>query len=161
MTVSILGLGFAYVFLLFLVLLAIFRSEIGPAPKLALAALCLGFYLWHYGALQGYPGWPASDDLPARFELVSSFTVEPDLKSGREGGLYLWLRDLDSENAIPRAYRLPYQKALHRKVDDTLRKQQSGERFVGSPVGGGADRRVRIVFEAVQRETGSHKSAQP
>ena len=161
MTISILGLGFAHVFLLCLVLLMIFRSEIAPGSKLALTALCLGFYLWHYDALQRFPGWPANDDLPARFELISSFVVEPDLNNNREGRLYLWLRDLEAEHAIPRAYRLPYRKALHRKVDDTLRKQQAGERFVGSPVSGGADRQIRIEFEAVQRDTRSHKSAQP
>lgn len=159
MTLSILLLALAYVFLLFLLLLAIFRSELGPGLKLVLAALCLGFYLWHYHALQGFPGWPASDDLPARFELVSSFAVEPDLKNDREGGLYQWLRDLDVENALPRAYQLPYRKALHRKIDDTLRKQEAGERFVGSPVTGGADRRTRIEFEAAERDTRSHKSS--
>ena len=68
--------------------------------------------------------------------------------------------DLDSETAVPRAYRLPYQKVLHRKVDDTMRKQQQGERFVGSPVSGGGQRQTRIEFEAVQRDTQSHKSVQ-
>ena len=161
MTISIVGLALAYVFLLFLVLLAIFRSEMGPGLKLLLTALCLGFYLWHYSALQRYPGWPATEELPARFELISSYSVEPDLKKDRAGGLYLWLRDLDADNSDPRAYRLPYQKALHRKIDDTLRRQQAGERFVGSPVTGGDDRRTRIEFEAVRRDTRSHKSSQP
>ena len=42
MSISIVALALAYVFLLFLVLLAIFRSEIGSGLKLMLAALCLG-----------------------------------------------------------------------------------------------------------------------
>ncbi|TNF88864.1 MAG: hypothetical protein EP300_06825 [Gammaproteobacteria bacterium] len=160
MSISIVALALAYVFLLFLVLLAIFRSEVGSGLKLVLAALCLGFYLWHYSALQQYLGWPAAQALPARFALVSSFIIEPDLKQDEAGGIYLWVRDLDSETAVPRAYRLPYQKALHRKVDDTMRKQQQGERFVGSPVSGGGQRQTRIEFEAVQRDTQSHKSVQ-
>ena len=158
MTISILALALAYVFLLALVLLAILRSEIGAVSKMLLAALCLGFYLLHYGALQRYPGWPAAEELPARFELISSYAVEPDLKNDESGGLYLWIRDLDDDNALPRAYRLAYRKRLHREIDDTLRKQQAGERYVGTPVGGGNQRETRIEFEAVRRDTQSHKS---
>lgn len=158
MTISIIALALAYVFLLALILLAVFRSEIGALPKLSLAALCLGFYLLHYSALQSYPGWPAAQELPARFELISSYAVEPDLKSDESGGLYLWIRDLDADGALPRAYRLPYRKRLHRKIDDTLRKQQAGDRYVGTPVSGGNKRETRIEFEAVRRDTQSHKS---
>lgn len=160
MTVSILSLATAYVFLLFLVLLAILKSEIGAGLKLVLIVLSLGFYLWHYNALQQYPGWPADDGLPARFELISSYTVEPDLGNNEDGAVYIWIRDVDANRSIPRSYRLPYLKALHRKVDDTLRKQREGERFVGSPVAGGAGARSSIEFEAMQRDTGSHKSSQ-
>lgn len=159
MTISILSLATAYVFLLFLVLLAILKSEIGAGLKLVLVTLALGFYLWHYSALQQYPGWPADDGLPARFELISSYTVEPDLKNNEHGAIYVWIRDLDANSPIPRSYRLPYQKTLHRKVDDTLRKQREGERFVGSPVSGGTGARSSIEFEAVRRDTESHKSS--
>jgi hypothetical protein len=159
MTVSILSLATAYVFLLCLVLLAILKSETGAAAKLALIVLALGFYLWHYNALQQYPGWPADDGLPARFELISSYSVEPDLKNNEDGAIYIWIRDLDASRSVPRSYRLPYQKALHRKVDDTLRKQREGERFVGSPVAGGAAARTSIEFEALRRDTGAHKSS--
>ena len=158
MTTAVFALALGYVFLLFLVLLALFRSEIGPGFKLALAALCLGFYLWHYDALQRYLGWPGGGPLPARFELVASFTVEPDLKQDEDGGIYLWLRDLDGDSTVPRAYRLPYFKQLHRKVGDTMRRQRLGERFVGSPAKGGERRQTRIEFEAVERDTRSHKS---
>ena len=160
MSIPMLALALAYVFLLFLLLLAVFRSEIGYGLKLVLSVLCLGFYLWHYNALQDYLGWPTAGALPARFALVSSFTVEPDLKRDEAGSIYLWVRDLDSETAVPRAYQLPYHKDLHRKVDDAMRKQQQGERFVGTPVSGGGQRQTRIEFDAVQRDTQSHKSAQ-
>jgi len=160
LTTSILSLALAYVFLLFLVLLAILKSEVGAGLKLLLAALCLGFYLWHYNLLQAYLGWPADDGLPEHFELVSVFTVEPDLKTDDPGGIYLWIRDLDNDQLVPRSFRLPYQKQLHRQVDDTMNKQRQGERFVGSPVAGGAGNRTRIEFESVQRDSQSHKSLQ-
>lgn len=159
MSPSIFAIALAYVFLLFVVLLAILKSQLGAAPKLALAALCAGFYLWHYDALQNYLGWPAANALPQKFEMVSSLIVEPDLKRDEPGGIYLWVRDLDSERLVPRAYRLPYQKQLHRKVDDTMRKQRDGQRHVGTPVAGGAGRHTSIEFEAVQRARRRHKSS--
>lgn len=159
MTTSILALALAYVFLLFLLVLAILKSEAGPGLKLMLAAFSLGFYLWHYHALQGYLGWPAADGMPERFELISSFTVEPDLKNDEPGGIYIWIRDLDRNQSIPRSFHLPYRKELHRKVDDTLQKQRQGERFVGSPVGGGTGQRTQIEFASVQRDNRAHKSS--
>jgi len=160
LTTSILSLALAYVFLLFLVLLAVLKSEVGTGLKLLLAAMCLGFYLWHYNLLQAYLGWPADDGLPGHFELVSTFTVEPDLKTDDPGGIYLWIRDLDNNQLVPRSFRLPYYKQLHQQVDSTMNKQRQGERFVGSPVAGGAGNRIRIEFEAVQRDSQSHKSLQ-
>ena len=116
MTPSILAIALAYVFLLFVALLAILKSDFGAGPKLMLAALCAGFYLWHYQALQDYLGWPAGNALPQKFEMLGSLIVEPDLKRDEPGGIYLWVRDLERERLIPRAYRLPYRKELHRKV---------------------------------------------
>lgn len=158
MTPSVLVLGLAYVFLLSLVLLAIFKSEIGAGLKLVLASLCLGFYLWHYNALQGYLGWPAANGLPDNFELISSIVIEPNLKNDEAGGVYLWLRDLDTDQLVPRSFQLPYNKLLHQRVDDTTRRQQQGERFVGRPRAGGSGEKPQIEFESVQRDTGSLKS---
>ena len=159
MTASLLALAMAYVFLLFLVLLAIFRSEIGPGLKLMLASLCLGFYLWHYNSLHDYLGWPAANGIPENFELISSFVVEPNLKSDDAGAVYLWIRDLDGEQPVPRSFRLPYQKLLHQQVDDTMRRQQQGERFVGKPRAGGSANTTEIEFESIQRDIKSLKSS--
>ncbi len=158
MTPSILAIALAYAFLLFALLLALLRSEIGAGIKLAVAALCCGFYLWHYDALQNYLGWPADNELPRQFELIQSFSVEPDIKRDQPGGIYLWLMDLNSEQPVPRAYRLPYRKDLHRKIDDTLQKQRQGQRHVGTPVAGGAGKNTDIQFEAVERDTRAHKA---
>jgi len=161
MTASILALALAYVFLLFLLLLALLKSELTPGLKLVLAALCLGFYLWHYDALQDYLGWPAAEGIPAHFELISSVTVEPDLKNDEPGGIYIWVRDLEGKRLIPRSFRLPYRRETHRQVEDTLQQQRQGERFVGSPVAGGAGERIRLEFDVVERDTSSHKSSLP
>jgi len=157
-TPSVLVLGLAYVFLLSLVLLAIFKSEIGAGLKLVLASLCFGFYLWHYSALQGYLGWPAANGIPDNFELISSIVIEPNLENDEAGGIYLWLRDLDTDQLVPRSFRLPYNKLLHQRVDDTMRRQQQGERFVGRPRAGGSGEKPQIEFDSVQRDIKSLKS---
>ncbi len=156
---SILAIALAYAFLLFLLLLAVFKSELGAASKFTLVALCAGFYLWHYQALQDYLGWPAGNALPRKFEMVSSLIVEPDLKGDDPGAIYIWVRDLDSEGGVPRAYRLPYQKQLHGKVAETERKQRNGQRHVGTPVAGGAGANPDIEFEAMRRDGKQHKLA--
>ncbi len=158
MTTSILSLALAYAFLLFLVSLAILKSEVAPGLKLVVVPLCLGFYLWHYNALQDYPGWPASTGIPDNFELISSITVEPNPGREDSGGIYIWVRDLESDQRLPRAFRLPYHKQLHRKVDDTLRRQQQGERFIGKPRAGGSVNKPEIEFETIRRDNRSHKS---
>jgi hypothetical protein len=158
-TAALLALALAYVFLLFLVLLAIFRSEIGPGLKLVLAFLCLGFYFWHYNSLQNYLGWPAANGIPQNFELISSIVVEPNLKSDDAGAVYLWVRDLDGDQLVPRSFRLPYQKLLHQQVDDTMQRQQQGERFVGKPRAGGSANTTEIEFESIQRDIKSLKSS--
>jgi len=156
---SILAIALAYAFLLFVILLAVFKSELGASAKFVLVALCAGFYLWHYDALQNYLGWPAGNALPPKFEMISGMVVEPDLKRDDPGAIYIWVRDLDGERMVPRAYRLPYQKPLHREVDETLGKQRNGERFVGAPVSEGGGKTTSIEFEAVQRDGKSYKPA--
>jgi len=159
LTASILSLALAYVLLLLVLLLAVFKSDLGVVPKAVLVVLCSGFYLWHYQAMQAHRGWPASDDLPQNFELISRIVVEPDIKRDEDGGVYLWLRDLDREQILPRAYRLPYRKDLHRQVDDVQGRQQQGERFVGRPAAGSTGKRGDIEFEALERDREGLKPA--
>lgn len=158
MNPSILAIALAYAFLLFVILLAVLKSELGAGSKLTLVALCAGFYLWHYDALQNYLGWPADSALPRKFEMLASLVVEPDLKRDHPGAIYIWVRDLDGDRPVPRAYRLPYRKQLHREVDETARKQRQGERYVGTPVADGAGRNTSIEFEALQRDGNRYKS---
>ena len=58
---------------------------------------------------------------------------------------------------MPRAYRFDYDKALHRKIDDNLRRQRQGERRVGSPRAGGSIAVPRVEFESVIRDKPARK----
>jgi len=151
MEISIISLALAYVFLGFLLLLAVLRSELGISLKLALVLLAAGFYIWHYDGLQALRGWPAKQELPQQFELVARVVVEPNAQDDEPGSIFLWLLDLDSSQLTPRAYRLPYSRDTHSKVDDTLQEQLQGQRFVGRPAPDAAGGpRSAVEFEAVQ-----------
>lgn len=155
MDTSIVSLALAYVFLGFLLILAVLRSELGAPLKLALVVLAAGFYIWHYNGLQGLRGWPAKQELPQEFEMIARVVVEPDPKSDEQGSIFLWLRDLDNPQLTPRAYRLPYSRDTHREVDNTMNEQQQGQRFVGRPAQNAAGAAQSAVefdeVEAVRR----------
>ncbi len=154
---GVIGLALAYVLLACLLLLAVLRSDIRPATKLVLVVACAGFYAWHFQSLQSWRGWPASDSLPEHFELIDSITIEPDLGRDQPGAIYVWIRDLDADSPVPRAYRFDYDKSLHRQVDDSLRKQREGRYQVGSPQPGGSVSKPRLEFDEVTRDRRGRK----
>jgi hypothetical protein len=94
------------------------------APPLALA-------LW-----LGRPdpaGWPTSARVPAQSSLVSAVVNEPDPATGDKGRIYLWL---ESGGTEPRAYALPYSRALHEQVQRALNAVKRGRPIAVAPAGG-------------------------
>jgi hypothetical protein len=84
------------------------------APPLALA-------LW-----LGRPdaaGWPSVAKAPAHAQLVWASIDEPDPSVGDKGHIYLWL---DVGSAAPRAYALPYSRALHKQVQKAMNSVKQG-----------------------------------
>jgi hypothetical protein len=82
-------------------------------------------------------GWPGSDRLPARFQLLWTRVVEPDPKVADKGAIYLWVEEVDANNVptgVPRSYRLPYTRPL---ADRTLKARD--EIMSGNPQEGTAD----------------------
>lgn len=85
------------------------------APALALA-------LW-----LGRPdpaGWPSGARLPAHASLVSALVREPDPATSDRGRIFLWL---DVGRKAPRAYSLPYSRALHEQVQAALQAVAHGQ----------------------------------
>lgn len=158
MTGAILSLALAYACLLFLLLLIIFRSEIRVPIKFGVLALGCAFYVWHFEALQSFIGWPAESRLPENFQLISVYTVEPNQQIDEPGGIYLWIRELDSEDRTPRSFRIDYDRQVHQQVDSAVRQQQQGERLVGKPRYTGGGKAPQIEFDQVLRDTGERKA---
>jgi hypothetical protein len=157
-TGAILSLALAYACLLLVLLLLLFRSEIRVSIKFAALALSCAFYVWHFQALQSFVGWPAESRLPENFQLISSYTIEPNEQNDQPGGIYLWVRDLDSDDPTPRSFRLAYDRQVHQEVDSAVKQQQQGNRLVGKPSYSGGGKTPQIEFDQVQRDIRQRKA---
>lgn len=97
--------------------------------KLFVSLLLPLFYGLHWQGLQDYRGWPASQALPERFELIAADVVEPTPDNQQQGHIYLWLRLTD--DGQPRAYGLPYSRKLHSMLFETKKRVAAGFQQVG------------------------------
>ena len=112
-TVNAISLGYAAlaVLLLGLGLEARLRWWI----KAAAIVVTSVFMVVVFFATNGLLGWPARGPLPARFQLLWSRVVEPDVRTGDAGAVFLWVEETDENNVpsgVPKSYRLPYSRAL-------------------------------------------------
>jgi hypothetical protein len=123
MTGAVVGLVASYVVLATLLLSLNLRSAWRWPIKAAAIGVTAGFFLVVFAALQALLGWPTEDQPPARFQLHAALIQEPDRKGPGPGAIYLWLSPRDPDGGIagpPRAYALPYSRALH---EATVRAQ--------------------------------------
>lgn len=87
-----------------------------------------------YAAVRNMLGWPAITDPPSRFQVLATRLVEPNKFEGTEGALFIWLEELDDDNVplgMPRAYRLPYEDATARRVEEVQERLDAGEEIMG------------------------------
>lgn len=91
------------------------------APYVVLAP-ALAIALW-----VGRPnpaGWPTAAGVPAHAMLQWALVDEPDPATSDPGRIYLWL---DVGKRAPRAYALPYSRALHQQVQRVLKRVAHGQ----------------------------------
>jgi len=115
---------------------------------LGLKCVSIGILIWYgfvvYFTIPQIMGWPASKDLPGNCKIVSVKIIEPC--SDNEGAMYFWMSQKpdhkrDALNLLrpdkfliytggiqPRAYKIPYDRELHKKLLETQKqqKQQKG-----------------------------------
>ena len=68
-------------------------------------------------------GWPTAAAVPGHSELQWALVDEPDPAAADPGRIYLWL---DVGKRAPRAFSLPYSRALHEQVQRVLRQVAHG-----------------------------------
>ncbi|MGH6918875.1 MAG: hypothetical protein ACREJ0_14360 [Geminicoccaceae bacterium] len=138
MTAGMAGLVASYVVLAMLLLSLNLRSAWGWPVKAAAIGITAGFFVVAFVALQAMLGWPTEAPPPARFQLHAALIEEPDRKARSLGAIYLWLSPRHADGALagpPRAYALPYSRALH---EATVRAQAG--LAAGRPIDGRSGR---------------------
>jgi hypothetical protein len=137
MTLTLLGISAAYVVLSVIVLSMGLTSRFAWWVKATAIVVSSGFFVEVFFASKGLLGWPASGALPPKFQLLWTRVVEPDLKAGNRGAIYLWVEEVDANNVpsgLPRSYRLPYSVKL---ADRTMKARD--EIMAGNPQEGLAE----------------------
>jgi hypothetical protein len=135
MTVTILLMSGAYALVAAVLVLLLLATRLPFVLKaLATVATC-GMILWTYQAVGELRGLPTDSPPPAYFKLHWARVVEPNPLMKEKGHVYMWLEELDEMNfpsGLPRAYALPYDPDLVKKVEVAMGKIKEGEEVSGS-----------------------------
>ncbi|MFP5324020.1 hypothetical protein [Hydrogenophaga sp.] len=130
---QLLLLAIVYALLAFLLLILCLATRWHWSLKTALVVLVSGFYGFSFQTFHGLAGWPAEDELPQKFVLLSAVFDEPSSGRGHPGAIYLWVHPMkdDAPLAMPRQFKLPYEKDLHRILGDGIKKARDGNTQLG------------------------------
>lgn len=130
---QLLLLAIVYALLDFLLLVLCLGTRWRWRLKVVLVLLVSGFYLFSYESLRGMSGWPADDELPRKFILLSAVFDEPSPGRGHPGAIYLWVHPMKDNQPLemPRQFKLPYEKDLHRILGDGIKKARDGNTQLG------------------------------
>jgi hypothetical protein len=134
MTGAVVGLVASYVALASLLLSLNLRSAWHWPVKAAAIGITAGFFVVAFVALQAMLGWPTEALPPARFQLHAALIDEPDRQGRSLGAIYLWLSPRGADGGLagpPRAYALPYSRALHEAAARAVAGLQSGRPIDG------------------------------
>jgi len=137
MTTTLLAISAAYVIMSVLLLTASLTAPVRWWIKAAGIVVSSFFFVEVFYASKGLMGWPGTDRLPGRFQLLWTRVVDPDPKLRDPGSIFFWVEEVDENNVptgTPRSYRLPYTKPL---ADKSLKARD--EIMSGNPQEGTAD----------------------
>ena len=125
---------FAYLLVASLLLLVCFRTNFTKKSKSLFVLVVTVFYFVTWQGLFDILGWPTYEELPDKFKISWVVIQEPNKISKKEGGLYLWVRNLDESNrpfGQPRAYSLFWNEENHRRAQEALHRIKEGEQLNG------------------------------
>ncbi len=125
---------FAYLLVASLLLLVCFRTNFSKKSKSLFVLVVTVFYFVTWEGLFDILGWPTYEELPDKFKISWVVIQEPNKISKKEGGLYLWVRNLDESNrpfGQPRAYSLFWNEENHRRAQEALHRIKEGEQLNG------------------------------
>lgn len=131
---TLLQLGIAFALLAFLLVVLCLATRWSWPVKAALVVAVSTFYLFAHESFRTVAGWPAEDELPRKFVFLSAVFDEPSPGRGHHGAIYLWVNPMkdDKPLELPRQFKLPYEKDLHRILSDGLKKARDGNTQMGT-----------------------------
>jgi hypothetical protein len=112
-------------------------------------AVLFSITLWH--SLSALQGWPTNEELPEKFEIKWLVVEEPNKKTGFEGAIYVWAKDLSpkeerndgvlilhskKKSDEPRLYIMPYSRKMHEQAEGIKKQIASGKPFYGEMLKG-------------------------
>jgi hypothetical protein len=134
LSTPVIALGAAYVVVAVLLLSLNLTSLWRWWIKASAIIVTTAFFGISIQAINGLTGWPTTQKLPARFNVLWTAVVEPDKKTNNPGSIYLWAAELDANNVPstrPRSYQLPYSDSLMRKITQAQEKRERGVDVMG------------------------------
>jgi len=159
---TLLLLTLAYVAVAALLLNLGFRSHWRWQIKLFAVFITAAFYAGTWYGLKHLQGWPLNEPLPAEFRLIAEYIQQPDKQRGTDGAIYLWITDQSKDSdGVPRAYRIPYQEALHEEIAAATARgrPQIGRRVeqaMNNPLEGQSGSAIRFEDEPKVRLPAKH-----
>lgn len=135
MTALILGLAAAYGLIGALLVWVVVASKLPFVAKAGIVLLFAAAAPFTYYGVGELRGLPSDSAPPPRFIMHWARVVEPNPLTEDPGHVFIWLEALDDENfpsGTPRAYQLPYDEDLVRRVEAAMGRIQDGEEVAGS-----------------------------
>src|ERR1700681_4967737 len=111
MNAVVLAISVAYVVMAVLLLCMGLTSRFAWWLKGVVIVVTSFFFIESFFATKSLLGWRGTGQLPHRFQLLRTRVVEPHPKLGDPGAIYLWVEELDENNApsgTPRSFKLRY-----------------------------------------------------
>jgi hypothetical protein len=135
MTLPLAGIIASYVVVAVLLLSLNVTSRWHWSIKAVAIAITSAFFGVSYFSVTGLIGWPSERRMPEHFRLHWATVVEPDKLNGLPGSIYLWVEALDENNmpaGTPRAFRVPYSRALADRIGHAKERIEQGAEQAGT-----------------------------
>lgn len=84
-------------------------------------------------------GWPVQVALPEDTKVLAIQVREPAKEGGDAGAIFLWGQAANDPASPPRAYQLPYSRALHESASQARRRLRDGRAQGARPGAAGRD----------------------
>lgn len=135
MTALILGLTAAYGLLGALLVWLVVASKLPFVARAGVVVLFAAAAPYTYRGIGELRGLPSDSPPPPSFIMHWARVVEPNPLTGDPGHVFIWLEALDQDNfpsGTPRAYQMPYEEDLVRRVEAAMGQIAGGEEVAGS-----------------------------